>query len=140
MDHAATTRRVYELINAGDIDGFGELMADGMVEHEDLPGFAPDKAGVLAFFRMMVAAFPDMRMTPDDVLVDGDKAVARVTATGTHKGDFMGMPPTGKPIDVQVIDIMRYDGDGMVAEHWGVFDALLMMRQLGAIPEPQPTA
>ena len=62
MDHAATTRRVYERINAGDIDGFGELLADGMVEHEDLPGFARDKDGVLAFFRMMVAAFPDMRI------------------------------------------------------------------------------
>jgi steroid delta-isomerase-like uncharacterized protein len=140
MDHAATMRRVYDLINAGDIDGFGELLADGMVEHEDLPGFARDREGVMAFFRMMVAAFPDMRMTPDDVLVDGDKAVARVTATGTHKGEFMGMPPTGRTFDVQVIDIMRWDGDGRVAEHWGVFDAMLMMQQLGAIPEPQPTA
>lgn len=140
MDHAATTRRVYDLINAGDIDGFGELLADGIVEHEDLPGFTRDREGVMAFFRTMVAAFPDMRMTPDDVLVDGDKAVARVTTTGTHKGEFMGMPPTGRTIDVQVIDIMRYDGDGRVAEHWGVFDALTMMRQLGAIPEPQPAA
>jgi steroid delta-isomerase-like uncharacterized protein len=140
MDHEATTRRVYELINAGDIDGFGELLADGMVEHEDVPGFARDRDGVMAFFRSMVAAFPDMRMTPDDVLVDGDKAVARVTTTGTHRGEFMGMPATGRSIDVQVIDIMRYDGDGRVAEHWGVFDALLMMRQLGAIPEPQPAA
>ncbi len=138
MDQAATTRQVFELINAGDIDGFGALVADDFVEHEDLPGFPPDRDGVIAFFRMFTAAFPDLRMNPDEILVDGDKAVARVTATGTHQGEFMGMPATGRPIDVQVIDIMRYDADGRIAEHWGLFDGLLMMQQLGAIPEGPP--
>jgi predicted ester cyclase len=89
---------------------------------------------------MLLTAFPDLRMNPDDILVDGDKAVARVTMTGTDQGEFMGMPATGRAVDVQVIDIMRFDGDGLVAEHWGVLDAMAMMQQLGAVPEGGPAA
>jgi steroid delta-isomerase-like uncharacterized protein len=136
MDHEATMRRVYELISAGDIDGFGEHVADDFVEHEVTPGFEPSKEGVAQMFRMYRAAFPDLRMEAEDVLVSGDKAVARVRATGTHQGEFMGMPATGKRVDVQVIDIIRFGDDGLAHEHWGVMDALGMMQQLGAIPAP----
>jgi steroid delta-isomerase-like uncharacterized protein len=134
MDHEATMRRCYELISAGDVDGFGDLLADDFVEHEETPGLEPTRDGVKAFFRMYVGAFPDLRMEPEDVLVSGDKAVARVKATGTHRGEFMDVPATGKSIDVQLIDIMRFGDDGLVHEHWGVFDALAMMRQLGVVP------
>jgi len=81
---------------------------------------------------MQIAAFPDLAMTPEDVIDGGDKVVARVRFTGTHKAEFMGMPATGRSVDVQVIDIMRCADDGLVHEHWGVFDAMAMMRQLGA--------
>jgi steroid delta-isomerase-like uncharacterized protein len=131
MDHSATQRRLYDLLNAGDIDGFGALLADDFVEHEETPGLAPTKDGVLEFFRMYRAAFPDLRMDPEDVLASGDKVVARVRATGTHEGELMGMPGTGNSVDVQLIDIMRFDEDGLVAEHWGVVDMLAMMQQLG---------
>lgn len=77
-------------------------------------------------------------MKAEDVLASGDKVVARVHATGTHQGEFMGMPATGKSIDVQVIDIMRFGDDGLVHEHCGLLDALGMMQQLGAIPAPAP--
>ena len=135
MDHAATMRRLYELISAGDIDGFGELVADDFVEHEESPGLEPTKEWVKQFFHMYRAAFPDLRMEPQDILASGDKAVARVRATGTHQGEFFGMPATGKGIDIQLIDIIRFGDDGLAHEHWGVFDALAMMQQLGAIPE-----
>ena len=136
MDHEATMRRLYELISAGDIDGFGDHVADGFVEHEEIPGFEPNKAGVKRMFHMYLAAFPDLRMETEDVLASGEKVVARVRATGTHQGEFMGMPATGRSVDVQVIDIMRFGEDGLVHEHWGLFDALGMMQQLGAIPAP----
>ena len=136
MDHSATQRRLYERLNAGDIEGFGALLADDFVEHEETPGLAPTKDGVLAFFRMYRAAFPDLRMDPEDIVADGDKAVARVRATGTHQGEFMGMPATGQSFDVQLIDIMRFNDDGLVGEHWGVVDMLAMMQQLGVIPGP----
>jgi steroid delta-isomerase-like uncharacterized protein len=138
MNHETTMRRLYELISAGDIDGFGEHVADGFVEHEELPGLEPSKEGVKQLFHMYRAAFPDMRMEPEDVFVSGDKAVARVRVTGTHRGEFLDMPATGRRIDVAVIDIMRFGDDGLVREHWGLFDSLGMMQQLGAIPAPAP--
>ena len=114
-------RRFYDLINAGHVDGFGELLADDFVEHEETPGLTPTKEGVTDFFRMYIAAFPNLRMDAEDVLASGDKVVARVRVTGTHEGEFMGMPATGKDIDVQAIDIVRFGDDGLAREHWGVF-------------------
>jgi predicted ester cyclase len=121
---------MYELISAHDIDGFGEHLADDFVEHEDLPAGGPNREGVMAFFRMQIAGFPDMAMTVEDVVDGGDKVVARGRFTGTHTGPFMGMPPTGRRVDVGLIDIMRFADDGLVHEHWGVFDAMAMMQQL----------
>ena len=138
MDHAAPMRRLYELISTGDIDGLGDHVAEDFVEHEETPGFERSKAGVIQMFRMYRAAFPDLRMEPEDVLVSGDNVVARVRATGTHQSEFLGMPATGKRIDVQLIDIIRFGDDGLAHEHWGILDALGMMQQLGAIPEPTP--
>jgi steroid delta-isomerase-like uncharacterized protein len=138
MDHSAAMRRAYDALNAGDVDGFGELLADDFIEHEETPGLAPTKDGVMQFFRMYVAAFPDLRFTAEDVLPSGDKVVVRARATGTHQGDFMGMPPTGRSMDVQLIDIIRFGDDGLAHEHWGVFDAMTMMQQLGALPEGPP--
>ena len=93
----------------------------------------------MQFFRMYCAAFPDLRMHAEDVLASGDKVVARTRATGTHQGEFMGMAPTGKTIDVQLIDIIRFGDDGLAREHWGVFDALKMLQQLGVVPEGSST-
>ncbi len=138
MDHSATQRRLYELLNAGDIEGFGALLADGFVEHEETPGLAPTREGVMQFFHMYRAAFPDLRMEVEDVLPSGDRVVARARVTGTHQGELMGIPPTGKSVDIQLIDIMRFDEDGLVAEHWGVVDMLAMMQQLGVVPDGAP--
>jgi len=138
MDHAATLRRVYEAISAGDLDRFGEVLADDFVEHEETPGLAPTKEGVLEFFELYRAAFPDLQFHVEDMLASGDKVVARARVTGTHEGEFMGVPPTGRSIDVQLIDIIRFGDDGLAHEHWGVFDALAMMQQLGVVPEGAP--
>lgn len=138
MDHAATARRLYDLINAGDIEGFGGLVADDFVEHEETPGLAPTKDGVRAFFRMQLAAFPDLRMDVEDVVANGDKVVARVRYSGTNRGEFMGMQATGKSVDVQLIDMFRFGDDGLLREHWGVLDSLALMQQLGVVPAGPP--
>ena len=138
MDHAATLEAMYERINAHDVDGFCELLADDFVEHETTPGLAPTKDGVRQFFTMYMAGFPDLRFEAEDILASGDKVVGRVRCTGTHSGEFMGMPATGRRVDVQAVDIIRFSDDGLAREHWGVFDALAMMQQLGAIPEGPP--
>lgn len=140
MEHEATMRRLYDLINVGDVDGFDAVLADDFVEHEETPGLAPTREGVKEFFRMYVAAFPDLRFELEDVIASGDKVVTRARATGTHEGEFMGMPATGKRVDVQLIDIIRFGDDGLAHEHWGVVDALTMMQQLGVIPDERGAA
>ena len=141
MERAAAMRRLYELINAGDIDGFGDQLADDFIEHEEMPGLEPSKEGVKQLFHMYRASFPDLRMDVAEILPSGDKVVARIRATGTHTGEaFMGVPASGKSVDVQLIDITRFDDDGLAREHSGVFDALSLMQQLGAIPAMAPPA
>jgi steroid delta-isomerase-like uncharacterized protein len=139
MDHAVTARRMYDLLNSGDIDGFGEALADDFVEHEETPGLAPTKDGVLEFLQIQRAAFPDLRMEPQDVLASDDKIIMRSKLTGTHQGELMGIPATGKRIDVQLIDIIRFGDDGLAHEHWGVVDSLAMMQQLGVVPTGPPS-
>lgn len=99
MDNSATMQRTYDLINKGDIDGFGELLADGFVEHDEVPGLPPTKEGVLELFRGYRAAFPDLRMEAIEILPSGDRTVARVTVTGTQDGEFMVMPPSGRSVE-----------------------------------------
>ena len=136
MDHTHSIRRLYDLINAGDIDGFGRQLADDFVEREEVPGIPPTKDGVLQYFRLLLAAFPDMKMDLQDSFASGDKAVARLRISGTHKGEFMGIPATGKPVSMNLIDITRFGDDGLAREHWGVVDMLSMMQQIGVIPTP----
>jgi steroid delta-isomerase-like uncharacterized protein len=138
MAHADTLRRIYDCINAHDVDAFAAHLAEDFVEHEVAPGLAPSKEGTRQFFQAYMAAFPDLRFEVEDILESGDKVVGRFRATGTHEGDFMGMPPTGNSFDVQGIDILRFAGDGLALEHWGVFDALTMMQQLGVVPAGPP--
>ncbi len=133
-----TMRSTYERINAGDLDGFGELLSEDFVEHDEVPGLPPTKEGALAYFGSLLTAFPDMRMDVEDVIASGDKAVARVKASATHQGEFMGVPPTGKAVVIQLIDIMNFDDAGLVNEHWGVADLLSLMQQLGVVPAGPP--
>lgn len=132
MDALDTMRRVYDAINAGDDGAMLGAMAEGFVEHEELPGIPPTREGVIQWFGIMRAAFPDLRFEVEELLPSGDKVVARARVTGTHQGEFMGMPPTGRTFSANVIDIIRFDDDGLASEHWGVFDAMAMMEQLGA--------
>jgi steroid delta-isomerase-like uncharacterized protein len=138
MDHSATVRSLYELINAGDIGGFADHLSDDFVEHEQTPGLQPTKEGVKQFFRMQIAAFPDMHLAVEDVFESGPKVVARVRYRGTNTAEFMGTPATGKKVDVQLIDMFLFGADGRVHEHWGVIDALAMMQQLGLVPQGTP--
>jgi len=83
---------------------------------------------------MLLAAFPDMNMAVDDLIAADHKAVARVTTRATHKGEFMGVPATGNSVEMQLIDIMRFNGAGLVCKHWGVADMMGLMHQLGVTP------
>jgi steroid delta-isomerase-like uncharacterized protein len=138
MDHTNSIQHLYDLINAGDIDGFGRQLADDFVERDEIPGLPPTKDGVVQYFRLLLAAFPDMKMDVQDSFASGDKAVARLRVSGTHKGEFMGIPATGNSVSMNLIDITRFGDDGLAREHWGVADQLAMMQQLGVIPAGPP--
>ena len=111
------------------------MISSSTMQHLDSRRRRPE---LVQYFRMLIAAFPDMRMNVEDVIASGDKAVARVRVSGTHKGEFMGMPATGKSAAVNLIDITRFGDDGLAHEHWGVVDQLALMQQLGAIPAGPP--
>lgn len=81
--------------------------------------------------------FPDLRATVEDALEEGDRVAARVRFIGTHEGEFMGVPPSGNKVDIEMIDIVRIV-DGKASEHWGVTDHMALMQQIGAIPQEAP--
>ena len=135
-DNKALARRMYgEVINEGNLDLVDELVSEDFVEHEVLPGLPTmGPEAPKAFFRLFRAAFPDLQMTPDEIIAEGDKVVARATVSGTHKGEFMGMPPTNKSFKIEAIDIVEIH-DGKFTAHWGQMDQRAMMEQLGLAPE-----
>ena len=136
QNKALIGRFVEELFNRGNMSLVNEIFAPDFVEHEQLPpGIPNDREGVKVLTSMLRSAFPDFKATIEDILAEGDKVVVRMTWSGTQKGEFMGMPATGKRMSIGVIDIIRV-ANGKLVEHWGQMDAMGMMQQLGAIPAP----
>lgn len=127
----ALIRQLYEAVNTGDLDSLDAIVSDDFIEHEEFPGL-PTRGpeAPKAALGMFKAAFPNLEMTADDVLADGDKVVVRGTMSGTHMGDFMGIAPTNNSFKVQYIDIIQFD-DGKATAHWGITDQAAMMQQLG---------
>ena len=128
------SRRVFDVFNnAADLSALDEVVAGDVVDHNPMPDQKPGLEGMKQLISGMRAAFPNMSVTVDDIIADGDRVVARWTGTGTHNGEFMGIPATGNNVTVTGIGIDRIDG-GKIVEHWEQFDAMGMMQQLGAIP------
>lgn len=131
-------RRFYdEVMSKGDLDRIPELCAEDLVDHEAPPEMPQGAAGVKLFVEMFREGFPDLRATVEDLLTEGNRGVARVKFTGTHEGEFMGVPASGNRIEIEAIDIIRI-ADGKCVEHWGVTDNIALMQQIGAIPQEAP--
>jgi len=138
QDNAATVRELIQLVlNEGDI-GFAEkALSEDYVERSPMPGGTADKAGAIAMFNMMRTQTPDMHIDIEDVIATGNKVAVRSTMTGTDTIGFMpGMPPTGKPFSMGAMDVFTFDGAGMNTEHYGVYDIMGTMGQLGLLPAP----
>jgi len=128
-------RRVFEEgINQNKQGVFDELIALSYVNH-DIPAPTPGLQGFKMVIGMFLAAFPDMRVTIEEELAEGSKVITRGYFTGTHQGDFQGIPPTGKQIKVKYIDIWLVE-NGKLMENWVRLDELGLMQQLGVIPTP----
>jgi steroid delta-isomerase-like uncharacterized protein len=132
-EHKALVRRVFERgINERDDAALEEALAKDYVNH-DMPAPSPGWEGFRQVIGMFRAGFPDMRVTLEDVLADGDKVTTRGFFTGTHEGDFMGVPASGASIRVSYIDIWRI-ANGKAVENWVRLDMLSLMQQIGAVP------
>jgi len=133
-------RLIDEGFNRGDLSVADEVTAPDIVEHQD---FGPDHAagaeGVRAVISSLRRAFSDFHLQIEDIATSGDAVWARLTATGTHDGPFMGHPPTGRRMRATVFDVVRVV-DGRMVEHWGVPDRLGVLYQLEILPKPVPRA
>jgi steroid delta-isomerase-like uncharacterized protein len=125
-----------EVISQGDLGKIDELITDDVVDHEEgLPGQPEGKEGVVFFVNALRGAFSDIKATVGQTVESGDLASAQVTISGTHTGDWMGVPASGKSFEIEAIDMVRFEGS-RCAEHWGVTDNMALMMQIGAVPEP----
>jgi steroid delta-isomerase-like uncharacterized protein len=133
----ATFKRFCDAMNTGNEEiiarTIGELVEPDALIRTPLPIDATGAQALEEVFVRLHRAFPDIHVTVEDVIAEGDKVVGRNTVTGTHQGEYMGRPPTGKSVTYNEIFIFRFD-NGRIAETWGVVDVLSQMRQLGMVP------
>lgn len=137
QNKAATRRWLQEGFDRQKLEEFDRYFSPELVNHALPPGLPPGLEGTKMLASIFFGAYPDIRLTIEDLLAEGDKVMARWTARGTHKGELMGIAPTGKEVVVSGVIIDRF-ADGKSVEHWELFDQLGMMQQLGVIPAPGP--
>lgn len=125
-----------EVLNRGNIDATGKFFWEDMVEQVPFPGQGPGLDGLKDVLRGLRAAFPDMHWTIQEQIAEGDKVLSRFEWTGTHRGAFLGVPPTDRPVTVWGMVIDRFEG-GKIKDTRLIMDTLGLMMQLGVIPPPQ---
>jgi hypothetical protein len=133
----ATYRRLLDAGNSGDAEliskTIDEVVEPDLLIHRRLPVEATGAQALKQVWVILLRAFPDIHVTVEDLIAEGDKVVASNSISGTHQGEYMGHPPTGKPVTYDEIFILRF-ANGRIAEMWGVVDVLSAMKQLGMIP------
>lgn len=133
----ATLRRFEDAVSTGDAEliwkTIDEDFEPDVLIRTPLPVEATGAPALKQVWAMLLRGLPDLHLTIEDLIAEGDKVVSRNVVTGTHQGEYMGLPPTGKSVAYNEIFIVRF-ANGRIAETWGVVDVLSQMRQLGAIP------
>jgi predicted ester cyclase len=129
----ALANRVVEGINQKNLSVLDEVIAADAVDHAIPPGMPQTPEAAKQFLGMLLAALPDFHYTVEFVVAEGDRVAQRLTASGTMKGEFLGMPPTGKHATWTETHVSRF-ANGKFVEHWASIDQVGMMQQLGLIP------
>ena len=132
---AIVRRYLEEAFNDRNTDVIDELVSEDHVDHHIPPELPRGPEGIKLWFNGAFSAFPDSRITAKDVIAEGDKVTIRFEFTGTHQGEFMGIPATGKQFSITGIAIARI-ADGKLVEWWENADVMGLMQQLGVIPSP----
>ena len=134
----AIVRQFVERVqNGGDLAALDVLAAPGYVNHSAPPGVPSDREGLKQLTALFRTAFPDGRMTIEEMVAEGDRVATRKTFRGTHQGALLDLPPTGRAVVITLLDLVRLE-DGQVVESWSMADEVGMLRQLGALPSPEP--
>ena len=135
-DNKAVVNRLIESINTRALDRLSELVADDVVDHNAVIFMQPEgPGGVAEGIRMLVAAFPDLRIDVHELIGEADTVVARLTVSGTNLGEYRGLPePTNERFETEAVAIFRLE-DSKVAEIHGTADRLGMLVQLGILPD-----
>lgn len=128
-NRALVRRFIEDFWAGGDLSRVEDFLAPDYIEHNLLPGQEPGLEGYKRRFLSLRAAFPDVRITIEDMLAEGDRVMARVTIEGTHLGPFLGQPASGRVVRMAAINIYRVAG-GQIAERWGVQDLYGLLRQM----------
>jgi steroid delta-isomerase-like uncharacterized protein len=135
----ALVKRAYtEILMQGDFEDLETIIHDDFVDHTQPPGWPTDREGLRQQVLYFRSAFPDIQVTFDDMICEGDTVMHRQTMRGTHLGEFFGMPPTGTRVTYTGCHLWRVK-DGKLVEHHATNDDLGMLRQLGAIPAEEST-
>jgi predicted ester cyclase len=139
-ENKTIARRVYstfnEAIRTKNMNLLDEIIAPNVIDHNPAPGQAPGIQGTKQVFTGFSMGFPDLEITVEDQIAEGDKVVSRLKARGTHKGEFQGIGPTGKQVTATSIDLVRI-ANGKIVERWGEIDNLAILQQIGALPGPK---
>lgn len=130
-DNAAVQARFGEAVNSGHLEAINDLMTADVRDHDPAPDQGPGPQGFIDFFTKFRQAFPDLKVAVDHMVTDEDNVAIAYTVTGTHQGDFLGIPPTGKKISARGVQIARFE-NGKIAERWGSSDQFGILQQLGA--------
>ena len=134
---ALVTEYCAEVINKHDRLALPTYMSADAIDHSAPTGFPQGLEGAAMMFGMYWGAFPTVRYEVNDIIAEGDRVVVRALLTGTHDGPFMGLPATGKPISVGLLEMLRC-ADGKIVEHWGGIQDLALFQQLGIVPGAMP--
>jgi steroid delta-isomerase-like uncharacterized protein len=134
----AAQERFAEGVNTGNFDVFDEVVAPDVVDHDPAPEQGPGPQGFKDMFATMRNAFPDLKVTPEHMTATEDDVALAYTITGTHRGDFLGVAPTGRKITARGVQIGRFE-NGRLVERWGSSDQFAILQQLGAEPQTEET-
>ena len=140
QENAAITRRFAEqVITQGEIESAAQFVWEDVVEQVPLPGQGPGLEGLKDTLRTMRSAFPDLDFAVQEQIAEGDKVASRFEWTGTHKGEFLGVPATGRQVRVWGMVIDRLE-EGRIKDTRIIMDTLGLLTQMGVFPPPEPDA
>ncbi len=125
-------QKMGEAINKGNLDAFHGIFAPNVVDHDPAPDQSKGPEGFIKFFTAFREAFPDLEIKPEHAVADEDNVAVAYTATGTHKGNFLGIPASGRKMKIRGMQIAKFK-DGLIVERWGSSDELGILKQIGAV-------